>query len=143
MAAGKDYTKELKALGSKSAASLRPSRKTLETFPNPAPHAAYSVRFNSEEFTSLCPVTGQPDFGSLEIEFTPAELCLESKSLKLYLGSFRTEGAFWEDVMNRIADDLYAVLKPHWLILTGTMNPRGGIGITVNTRRGAEESLLL
>lgn len=136
MAAKKDYTKGLKALGSKSAAPLRPSRKVLEPFPNPAPHAAYKVRFASAEFTSLCPVTGQPDFGSLEIEFAPAALCLESKSLKLYLGGFRNEGAFWEDVMNRIADDLYAVLQPQWLILTGTMHPRGGIGITVTTRRG-------
>jgi 7-cyano-7-deazaguanine reductase len=143
MAAPKDYTKELKALGAHSATPLRPSRKTLETFPNPAPHAAYSVSFDSAEFTSLCPVTGQPDFGSLEIEYAPAALCLESKSLKLYLGSFRHEGAFWEDVMNRIADDLFAVLKPRWLLLTGTMNPRGGIGITVTTRRGAEGSLPL
>lgn len=136
MAAGKDYTKGLQALGAKSVAPTRPNRKTLETFPNPAPHAHYSVRFDSAEFTSICPVTGQPDFGRLEIEFSPAALCLESKSLKLYLGSFRHEGAFWEDLMNRIADDLFTVLAPRWLTLTGVMNARGGIGITVVTRRG-------
>lgn len=136
MAAGKDYTKGLQALGAKSVAPTHPNRKTLETFPNPAPHAQYSVRFDSAEFTSICPVTGQPDFGRLEIEFSPAALCLESKSLKLYLGSFRHEGAFWEDLMNHIADDLFTVLAPRWLTLTGVMNARGGIGITVVTRRG-------
>ena len=94
MATGKDYTKGLRALGAKSHAALRPSRKTLEAFPNPAPDAQYTVRFDCPEFTSICPVTGQPDFGTLCIEYAPAALCLESKSLKLYLGSFRSEGAF-------------------------------------------------
>jgi 7-cyano-7-deazaguanine reductase len=139
MAAGKDYTKALKALGAKSATPARPSRKTLEPFPNPAPGAAYTVRLDCLEFTSLCPVTGQPDFGRLEIEYAPDALCLESKSLKLYLGSFRNEAAFWEDLMNRIADDLYAVLKPRWLKLTGVTNPRGAIGITVTATRGEPE----
>ena len=136
MAAGKDYSRGLKALGTKSATPSRPSRNTLEAFPNPSPRAQYSVTFECPEFTSLCPVTGQPDFGRLGIEYAPAALCLESKSLKLYLGSFRNVGAFWEETMNRIADDAYSVLKPKWLRVSGVMNPRGGIGISVVAERG-------
>jgi 7-cyano-7-deazaguanine reductase len=132
---GKQYTKQLKALGSKSVTPDTPNRDVLECFPNPAPAADYSVRFTCAEFTSVCPVTGQPDFGQLEIEYAPLALCLESKSLKLYLGSFRNEGAFWEDVMNRIADDAFGALQPRWLKLTGVMNSRGGIAITVTTQR--------
>ena len=135
MGASKDYTKGLKALGARRQSPARPSRRILEAFPNPAPGRDFTVRFDCPEFTSICPVTGQPDFGSLVVEFTPRELCLESKSLKLYLGSFRHEGAFWEDVVNRIADDLQSVLKPQALSVTGVMNARGGIGITVIARR--------
>lgn len=136
--AGKDYTADLKALGQKTALPKKPSRSTLECFPNPAPGRDYSVRLDCLEFTSLCPLTGQPDFGSFEIEYVPRELCVESKSLKLYLGSFRNEGAFWEELCNRIADDLFAVLQPASLRLSGTMNVRGGIGIRVEARRGRQ-----
>jgi len=138
MAAAKDYSRGLKALGAKAKTPLRPSRKTLEAFPNPSPRAMYAVTFDCPEFTTLCPVTGQPDFGRLSIEYAPAALCLESKSLKLYLGSYRNEGAFWEETINRIADDAYAVLKPKWLRVSGVMNPRGGIGITVVAERGRD-----
>ena len=136
MPAGKAYTKNLKALGGKAQAPSRPSRAVLEAFPNPSPGMEYTVQFDCPEVTSLCPVTGQPDFGRLTLEYTPDKLCLESKSLKLYLMGFRNEGAFWEELVNRIADDLYAVLKPRRLTLTGYMAPRGGIGITVTARRG-------
>ena len=135
MAAGKQYTRELKALGTKTRTPLRPSRSTLEAFPNPSPRAHYTVTLSCPEFTSLCPVTGQPDFGALTIEYAPGALCLESKSLKLYLGSFRSAAAFWEETINRIADDLQAVLRPQWLRVSGVMNPRGGIGITVVAER--------
>jgi 7-cyano-7-deazaguanine reductase len=134
----KPYTTGLKALGSQSSTPLTPDRGILETFPNPAPGSDYRVEFECSEFSSMCPLTGQPDFGSFSIEYAPAQLCLESKSLKLYLSSFRSEGAFWEDLSNRIADDLFEVLKPHWLILSGRMNVRGGIAIRTVVQRYSE-----
>jgi 7-cyano-7-deazaguanine reductase len=131
----KSYTRGLKALGHRVATPAEPSPSILEAFPNPAPGADYSVTLDCAEFTSLCPLTGQPDFGRLEIEYTPAQFCLESKSLKLYLGSFRTTGAFWEDLCNRIADDVHGVLKPRRLRVTGQMNQRGGIAIRCDVWR--------
>lgn len=136
MVSDKQYTKQLKALGAKSSTPAAPDNSILECFANPAPGRNYSVKFSCAEFTSVCPVTGQPDFGRLELEYAPRDSCLESKSFKLYLGSYRNEGAFWEDTMNRIADDLFSLLQPHWLCLSGVMNARGGIAITVTTRRG-------
>lgn len=136
--AQKKYTAELKALGSRTAQPKKPSRAVLEAFPNPAPGRDYSVRLECGEFTSLCPLTGQPDYGRFEIEFVPRELCLESKSLKLYLGSFRHEAAFWEELCNRIADDLFAVLAPAQLKVSGWMNVRGGIAIVVEARRSGQ-----
>lgn len=132
----KDYTKDLQALGRRTETPATPDRAILEGFPNPAPGSDYSVRLDCAEFTSMCPLTGQPDFGSFSIEYAPDALCLESKSLKLYLGSFRNEGAFWEDLSNRIADDIFAVLAPKWLELRGAMNMRGGIEISTVVRRG-------
>jgi 7-cyano-7-deazaguanine reductase len=132
----KEYTRDLVALGRRSAVPASPDRGILEAFPNPAPGSDYSVRLDCAEFTSMCPLTGQPDFGSFSIEYAPLESCLESKSLKLYLASFRSEGAFWEDLSNRIADDLFAVLTPKWLELRGAMNMRGGIEISTVVRRG-------
>src|SRR5688572_13489096 len=124
-----DYTADLSALGSRATTPTAPSQSILEAFPNPAPGSSYTVRFDCAEFTSVCPVTGQPDYGRFEIEFAPDALCLESKSLKLYLGSYRNTAAFWEELCNVIADDIATVLGPRWLKLTGYMNPRGGIGI--------------
>jgi 7-cyano-7-deazaguanine reductase len=132
----KDYAKELRALGRRTDTPKAPDRAILEAFPNPAPGSDYTVRLDCAEFTSMCPLTGQPDFGRFSIEYAPLEHCLESKSLKLYLASFRNEGAFWEDLSNRIADDLFAVLAPKWLTLTGEMAVRGGIAITTMVSRG-------
>lgn len=103
-----------------------PSRD-LETFPNPAPERDYTIRMDLPEFTCLCPLTGQPDFARLELEYVPEAHCVELKSLKLYLWSFRDEGAFHEAVTNRIADDLVAALAPRFLRLRANFNVRGGI----------------
>jgi 7-cyano-7-deazaguanine reductase len=135
----KDYIKDLKALGRRTQTPAAPDRSTLEPFPNPSPGSDYSVRLDCAEFSSMCPLTGQPDYGSFSIEYAPAALCLESKSLKLYLASFRNEGAFWEDLSNRIADDIFAVLEPKWLELRGQMNVRGGIAISTVVRRGRRD----
>lgn len=103
-----------------------PSRE-LETFPNPQPARDYTIRMDMPEFTCLCPRTGQPDFAELRLEYVPDALCVELKSLKLYLWSFRDEGAFHEAVTNRIADDLVAALAPRFLRLSARFNVRGGI----------------
>lgn len=103
----------------------------LETFPNRFPEREYQVTFETEEFTSLCPMTGQPDFGAITITYVPGERCVESKSLKLYLFSYRSEPSFMETLTNRILDDLVAVLKPRRMLVTGNFRPRGGIGIVV------------
>ncbi len=107
---------------------------TLATFPNPAPQREYEIRFESPEFTCLCPMTGQPDFATIRIAYTPAEACVELKSLKLYLWSFRNEGAFHEAVTNRILDDLVAALKPRRCEVTGDFLVRGGIHTVVVVR---------
>jgi 7-cyano-7-deazaguanine reductase len=113
--------------------STRPS-KSLETFPNPNPERDYEIRFECPEFTCLCPMTGQPDFAVIRIEYVPDRLCVELKSLKLYLWSYRDEGAFHEAVTNRIADDLLAALAPRRLTVTGTFHVRGGIETEVVVR---------
>lgn len=102
-------------------------RDTLETFPNQFPEREYTVEIVCPEFTSVCPKTGQPDFGTLTITYIPAERCVELKSLKLYLQQYRNEGIFYEHVTNRILDDLVAVLAPRRLQLTAAFTPRGGI----------------
>ncbi len=110
--------------------STRPARE-LATFPNPAPGRDYEVRFECPEFTCVCPLTGQPDFATIVIRYVPDELCVELKSLKLYLWSFRDEGSFHEAVTNRILDDLVAALAPRRLTVLGEFNVRGGIATTV------------
>ena len=102
-------------------------KSTLETFT--APSGALSVTLESKEFTSICPVTGQPDYGSVTIIYMPNARCLESKSLKLYLGAFRSEAGFWETLASRIGQDLVEVLDPIWLSVAMSMNARGGITI--------------
>jgi 7-cyano-7-deazaguanine reductase len=99
----------------------------FETFENPHPKRDYVIRHVAPEFTSVCPKTGQPDFGTIEIEYVADSLCVELKSLKLYLQAYRGEGVFYEDVVNRILDDLAAALKPRRMTVTGKFNPRGGI----------------
>jgi len=117
---------DLTILGKKA----QPSKK-LEAFPNKNPGRYYKVTLETEEFTCLCPITGQPDFAKIRIEYVPDTKIVESKSLKLYLWSYRNEGAFHEHVVNTILDDLVAILDPHYIKVTGVFNIRGGIGITV------------
>ncbi len=101
--------------------------KALETFSNPHPDRDYTVRIRIPEFTCLCPKTGQPDFATLTLEYVPDLLCVELKSLKLYIWSFRDEGAFHEDVTNRILNDLVAACAPRFMRLRAKFNVRGGI----------------
>jgi 7-cyano-7-deazaguanine reductase len=111
--------------------STRPSANSLETFPNPQPHRDYTIRMRIPEFTCLCPKTGQPDFATLQLEYVPDELCVELKSLKLYIWSYRNEGAFHEAVTNRMVDDLARLLHPRFIRLTAAFNVRGGIYTTI------------
>ncbi len=113
-----------------AALATRPS-KDLETFPNPRPGREYEIAFECPEFTCLCPKTGQPDFATMRIRYVPDRLCVELKSLKLYLWSFRDEGHFHEDVTNRVLDDLVRLLQPKRLTVTGDFNVRGGIHTVV------------
>ena len=121
----------LTQLGQKTPLPASPDEARLEVFPNRDPDRDYTVCFDCPEFTSLCPITGQPDFGHLVIDYVPDRLCLESKSLKLYLGSFRNEGSFAERITNRIRDDLVKACRPRRLTVTADFTPRGGIGIRV------------
>lgn len=104
-----------------------PDISILETFKNSNPQRDYWITFETDEFTSLCPITGQPDFARITVEYVPDQLCVESKSLKLFLFSFRNEGSFYEDVTNRIYSDLFELLKPRHLIVVGDFTARGGI----------------
>jgi len=106
--------------------------KTLEAFPNRTPGRYYRVTLEADEFTCLCPMTGQPDFARLLVQYVPDQKVVESKSFKLYLWSFRNEGVFHEHVINQILDDLVRTLEPHWCRVTGIFNIRGGIKITVD-----------
>ena len=110
--------------------STQPS-KELETFANPSPERAYTIRIRVPEFTCLCPKTGQPDFATLTIDYVPDRRCVELKSLKLYVWSFRNEGAFHEAVTNRILSDLVAACAPRFMRLSAEFNVRGGIYTTV------------
>ena len=110
--------------------STRPS-KSLETFPNPTPGRDYTIAFEAREFTCLCPMTGQPDFATVRIRYVPDETCVELKSLKLYLWSYRDEGAFHEAVTNRIADDIIEAIAPRYLQVEGDFYVRGGISTKV------------
>jgi 7-cyano-7-deazaguanine reductase len=111
--------------------ATRPSKKSLETFPNPSADRDYTIRMRIPEFTCLCPKTGQPDFATLSLEYVPDAKCVELKSLKLYVWSYRNEGAFHEAVTNRVLDDLVRVMKPRFIRLTAEFNVRGGIYTTV------------
>lgn len=108
-----------------------PDTARLEAFENAYPKRDYWVHFDCPEFTCLCPITAQPDFGHITIRYIPNKLCLESKALKLYLFSFRNHGTFHEEVVNRILDDIVKAIKPRQLQVKGVFNPRGGIGITI------------
>src|SRR5258707_14394180 len=110
--------------------ATKPERK-LEAFPNAHPNRRYTVRLETNEFTAVCPMTGQPDFAHLIVEYIPREKIVESKSFKLYIWSFRNEGIFHEHVTNVILDDLVAALDPQWCRVIGEFSVRGGISITV------------
>jgi len=120
---------ELKALGRATAYSQHYAPEVLETFENRHQDNDYWVRFNCPEFTTLCPITGQPDFAEIRISYVPDKRMVESKSLKLYLFSFRSNGDFHEDCVNTIMKDLVKLMDPKYLEVTGFFTPRGGISI--------------
>jgi 7-cyano-7-deazaguanine reductase len=127
----------LKQLGRKSALPPSPDKALLERVPNPQARETYLVRFTCPEFTTLCPVTGQPDFAHLVIDYVPRRWLVESKSLKLYLGAFRTSSGFHEECTVKIARRLVALLAPRWLRIGGYWYPRGGMPIDVFYQTGA------
>jgi len=122
-----DIEKHVSQLGQSSELPSNPLEATLDKVPNPQADTAYVARFTCPEFTSLCPVTGQPDFAHLMIDYVPNDWLVESKSLKLYLGSFRNHGAFHEDCTVAIGKRLAALLEPHFLRIGGYWYPRGGM----------------
>jgi 7-cyano-7-deazaguanine reductase len=126
----------LTQLGQSVASPTSPETAVLERVPNPQPDTLYTVRFTAPEFTSLCPVTGQPDFAHLVIDYAPKDWLVESKSLKLYLHSFRNHGAFHEDCTVAIAKKFVAAAQPIWLRIGGYWYPRGGIPIDVFYQTG-------
>jgi 7-cyano-7-deazaguanine reductase len=115
-------------------------RDVLETFANQFPQRDYTIEIRCPEFTSVCPKTGQPDFGVLTLTYTPEARCVELKSLKLYLQQFRNEGIFYEHVTNRILDDLVAALEPRRMTLLAAFTPRGGITTTVTASHEAKHA---
>jgi 7-cyano-7-deazaguanine reductase len=118
-------------MGKRQPASEEPSADQLETFPNPNPGRDYTIEIVCPEFTSLCPRTGQPDFGTITFIYTPGERCVELKSLKMYLQRFRNQGIFYECVVNRLLDDFVAACAPRQCRVVGAFTPRGGITTTV------------
>ncbi len=131
-----DNSKNLTQLGQVSAVAASPDEASLERVANPHPDSPYTARFTCPEFTSLCPVTGQPDFAHLMIDYVPAAWLVESKSLKLYLAAFRNHGAFHEDCTVAIGKRLFELLSPHYLRIGGYWFPRGGIPIDVFWQQG-------
>jgi 7-cyano-7-deazaguanine reductase len=132
----------LRQLGAASAIPASPVEALLERVPNPHPAKVYLARFTAPEFTSLCPITGQPDFAHLVIDYAPRRWLVESKSLKLYLASFRNHGAFHEDCTLAIAGRLVEFLSPRWLRIAGYWYPRGGMPIDVFWQSGRPPAAL-
>ena len=131
-----DIYEGLTQLGGQTELPASPEEANLERVPNPKPGSTYLVRFAAPEFTSLCPITGQPDFAHLVIDYMPGDWLVESKSLKLFLGSFRNHGAFHEACTVDIANRLEAILEPVWIRIGGYWYPRGGIPIDVFYQSG-------
>ena len=131
-----DIYKDLKQLGGETRLPESPEEAVLERVPNPQQDAEFNVRFVAPEFTSLCPITSQPDFAHLVIDYVPGAWLVESKSLKMFLGSFRNHGAFHEDCTVGIARNLAEFLEPKWLRIGGYWYPRGGIPIDVFYQTG-------
>jgi len=128
----RDDVTQLTTLGSSTTYAYdHPSAKILEVFPNKFPGRRYQVNLEFPEFTSLCPKTGQPDFAHITISYIPRDLCVESKSLKLYLFAFRNEGSFMETITNTILNDIVSACSPVWCRVVGNFAPRGGIRIRV------------
>ena len=115
--------------------------KLLETFENQYPDRDYNIVHTAPEFTSVCPKTGQPDFGIIVVEYVPDKLCVELKSLKLYLQSFRNEGVFYETVSNQILDDLVKICKPRYMLITAEFTTRGGISSIIEAEYVSDEFL--
>jgi 7-cyano-7-deazaguanine reductase len=134
-----DDTKGLTKLGSRSTEYVydAPEASIIETFENKARHRDYVIELEHPEFTSLCPVTGQPDFATIRVKYIPAELCIESKSFKLYIVAFRGFQAFMETITNKILDDLSEACSPKWMQVAGCFSPRGGTSITVTAETGS------
>ena len=129
-------TPDTAVLGKETGLPMSPDEATLDPVPNPHPDVNYLARFVAPEFTSLCPVTGQPDFAHLVIDYCPDKALVESKSLKLFLGSYRNHGAFHEDCTIDIAKRLISAVSPRWLRISGYWYPRGGIPIDVFYQTG-------
>lgn len=136
-----DDTRTLRHLGSKSTDYQfeGPKAKILETFPNREEDRPYIVNFEFDEFTSLCPKTGQPDFAHISIRYAPGKTCVESKSLKLYFFAFRSFGCFMETITNKMLDDLVAVTSPRYMQVTATFKARGGITTIVTAQFISED----
>ncbi len=128
-----------KLLGhSESAYPSKPSPETVETFPNRTPGRAYWIEFDCQEFTSMCPITGQPDFAHIRIRYIPQLSCIETKSLKFYLASYRSTRSFNEEIVNRILDDLVTACAPLSMAVRGEFASRGGIRVTVDAEFEAD-----
>ncbi len=113
----------------------KPCQNILEVFENKYQNKDYIVHFEFNEFTSLCPKTGQPDFGEINIKYIPDELCIETKSLKLYFLAFRQHGSFMETITNQILEDCFGVCKPRWMQVNGSFNIRGGVAVNVKAEK--------
>lgn len=133
MSCKKKIEPTLKVLPKRNA--TQPS-SVLDTFISPRPGRAFEIKFQTKEFTCLCPMTGQPDFAQINITYIPNQLCVESKSLKLYLWSYRDRGAFHEAVINQILDDLVSATSPQWALIEGDFLIRGGINTVVKAEYG-------
>ncbi len=112
---------------------------TIDSFENRHPEREYEIEFSAPEFTSVCPMTGLPDFGTITITYAPAARCIELRSFKYYLNTFRNRGIFYEDVVNVITDDIVAAVAPRWVMVTGEFHTRGGIAARVTASHPAEE----
>ena len=129
------------SLGNKSIltpAQIAQPRTILEAFDNPRPGRLYEVKFVFPEFTSVCPVTGQPDFATITVTYVPDRLCVEMKSLKLYFFAYRNQGIFYEGVVNRLLDDFVKACAPRYVKVIGAFTPRGGISSIVTCEHGSE-----
>ena len=140
MASKRPPKKDLTGLTLLGAGGAEAPSRTLETFPNPDPARDYTIRMRIPEFTCLCPKTGQPDFATLHLEYVPHRLCVELKSFKLYIWSFRNEGRFHEAVTNEILDDLVRATAPRFMRITAEFLVRGGIYTTVVAEHGKARS---